>query len=1189
MFVTHFFRCGVSGVKHLLRMAQKIYPASPLIAAAFCCAIGVTATSGATAARKSYDVPGGDGAATLTQFARNSGCQIVYLIENVRGEKTQPVRGEYAALDALRVMLAGTALFAVQDDSTGALVVSRKRPAPAQKELEASERSRGPPAAVPTSPPATPKTAQSQTKESPLMKKRTFIALVAGWLLAGAPAAIAQGTGTIEGRVYNAATGSALVNARIVLEGAAPAREVITDEAGAFRLSGVPAGEARVSVSYLGMTAQRASISVAAGGSVRRDFDLVLDRAAAVGDAIKVDAFTVVEDRVMSAQAISMNEQRNSPNIKNVVAIDEFGDRGAENIGEFLLFLPGVSIGTSGSEPTSVSLRGFPGNNSGLTLDGGEVATSFGGNTRSLDLREMPMNNVSRVEITKVPTPDMSASGLGGSINLISRSGFEAKTRRLLVNTYTMFHNRNGLTFDGGPRNHNSANSPDFIQPSFDFSYLHPVNRNLAFTIGGSRTWRFKPMETGTKDTDESPTWDLVRLVQTTSQWNSLAQTFLTLQGQIGIDWRFSPTDSLSASMSYRDYNLYVTRSVLGFNYGAGATGGPTFTQGAATAVGTVTMNGAGDNVDVITETKHYTLKYRHDGKVWRVDVAGSFSVSASDQREIDEGMFSLAPATLTGVVLRGDDIPSSGGTIPTRYSATRAGAVVDVYDGSNYTIGNPTTAQPDFNTHKQNLRLDVTREFFGKIPLTMKVGAAVDTYTSDQRRFSKTWSFRPNGATDAASRLASRFDVFDEAFIADSPTVFGKKVRWISGQKMYQLYKQNPSWFVLDDAQVHQVFVNNSRHLRETVSAGYLRADARLFHNRLWLVAGARYERTADQGAGPLNDLNATFQRNPDGSFVRNAAGQKVQITTDPLALSKLRYQERGATADRTYDGIYPSVNASFNLTENLILRAAYAQTLGRPNINNIIPSTIISDPDAANRTVTVNNTGLLPWSATSYDLSLESYQIKDGFGSVGVFRKNVKDFFGSLTTAATPELLEQYGLESDPSLLTYNFVTRTNAGDAQIDGLEFSYRQSLTFLPPWARGLQVFVNFTKLNLSGSNTADFSGYTPKSLAGGINFVRGRLALRWTISQLGEVRTSALGASATVPPNTYQYQAKRTRIGVNATYSLSPRYSLYASVVDWGGFTQNLLRYAPTTPDYAKHFRWQELGFYTNVGVRGTF
>jgi hypothetical protein len=59
--------------------------------------------------------------------------------------------------------------------------------------------------------------------------------------------------------------------------------------------------------------------------------------------------------------------------------------------------------------------------------------------------------------------------------------------------------------------------------------------------------------------------------------------------------------------------------------------------------------------------------------------------------------------------------------------------------------------------------------------------------------------------------------------------------------------------------------------------------------------------------------------------------------------------------------------------------------------------------------------------------------------------------------------------------------------------------------------------------------------------------------------------------------------------GVNANYSLNRRYSLYASVVDWGGFVQNLQRYSPSTPNYAKPTRWQELGSYSNLGIRGSF
>lgn len=895
-------------------------------------------------------------------------------------------------------------------------------------------------------------------------------------------------TGVIEGRVFNAASSNALVNARVSLDGTP--REAITDESGSYRFYGVPAGTATVRVLYLGMQSQTATVNVPAGGTVVREFELRLDRGgrpSTDGETVRLDAFTVVVDREMSAQAIAMNEQRHAPNIKNVVAIDEFGDRGSENIGEFLLFLPGVSIETSGSEPTTVSLRGFPGNNSGLTVDGAEMAGSFAGNSRSLDLREVPMNNISRVEVTKVPTPDMPASGLGGSINLISRSGFEARKPKLNVNAYTMFHSHNGITFDGGPRNHVKETSPDFIQPSFDFTYLHPVSKNFAITLGGGRTWRHKQPEGGTDNTDETAEWNLVNLFQRQSQWNSLAQTFSTLQGQVGFDWRISSKDTLSGSLQYRDYDLYITRSVLTWNYGVGATGNERFTQGAATGVGTVTMNGSGENVDVQSETKYYTVKYRHRGDIWRLDASGSYSTSASDRPDIDEGFFNTTPATISNVIIRGDDIPTSGGRIPTRYSARdRAGQSVNLYDGANYAINTVNTNQVDWNTQNYSAHADATREFAGRLPFTLKTGVAVDTMKRDQRRTPRVWNFRPNGATDIPSRLAGRFDVFDEAVIADAPTVYGERVRWISGEKLYDLYEAQPSWFVEDLALSHQNNVTNSREFTEMVTAGYVRGDIRLVDNRLWIVAGARYERTDNEGQGPLDDVNAQYQRNPDGTFVRNVAGQRVLVPGTALALRQLRFQERGAYSKRNYDGWYPSVNATYNVSDQLVVRAAFAQTVGRPNINFIIPGTTITEPDVASPTITVSNSGLLPWTATSYDLSLESYHLKDGFGSIGIFQKKIRNFFGSVRDQATPELLANYGLDGDPNYLNYEIATRFNAGDATINGIEFGYRQSLTFLPRWARGLQLFV---------TSHAFAGGHSPR-VAGRVHPSRRRAAAR---------------------------------------------------------------------------------------------
>lgn len=74
-----------------------------------------------------------------------------------------------------------------------------------------------------------------------------------------------------------------------------------------------------------------------------------------------------------------------------------------------------------------------------------------------------------------------------------------------------------------------------------------------------------------------------------------------------------------------------------------------------------------------------------------------------------------------------------------------------------------------------------------------------------------------------------------------------------------------------------------------------------------------------------------------------------------------------------------------------------------------------------------------------------------------------------------------------------------------------------------------------------------------------------------------------------IPPNTSNYQDEKKRLGLSAQYSFSKRYAVYLSIVDMTGFVQDLRRYAPDTPDYAKSSRLQELGYFTTIGIRGTF
>src|SRR4051794_28626604 len=79
-------------------------------------------------------------------------------------------------------------------------------------------------------------------------------------------------TGTIEGRVQNAATGDYLQNARIMVKGTN--LETLTDDAGAFQLTGVPAGLTTLRAFFTGLDEQELTLNVTPGGTAQQNVRL---------------------------------------------------------------------------------------------------------------------------------------------------------------------------------------------------------------------------------------------------------------------------------------------------------------------------------------------------------------------------------------------------------------------------------------------------------------------------------------------------------------------------------------------------------------------------------------------------------------------------------------------------------------------------------------------------------------------------------------------------------------------------------------------------------------------------------------------------------------------------------------------------------------------------------------------------
>lgn len=1115
----------------------------------------LSAADPATAPTVEFNIPADNAENSLKRLSAQSGVEVLFPTSTVAGIRTNEVRGRMTARAALDAMLQGTGLVTVPGKNTTSLTVRRATDTAAQKNVQSR-----------------PASNRAATESS--------MGVSGGSEVAGSR------TGSIEGRVLNQLTGAYLANVRVVVDGTS--QEAVTDDNGGYRLSNVAAGEVRVRALYVGLETRMETIRIEPGQTTAFNFELsrmgATDRDGAL---VRMDKVTIVEDREMSAQTIALNEQRAAPNIKNVVAFDEYPNPGDPNIAEFLKFIPGVAISYSGYAGNDASVRGIPGSDTPITIDGASLAASSLGPGRNANLFSVPMNNISRIEVTKVPTPDMAASGLGGTINLISKSGFERKRPLFTYNVFSSFRSDDLFTFDKrvGPT---SKLTTRHVLPSFELNYTRPINDAIAVSLSASQNLNY------IESHSTSPGWDLVRLVQTSSAWAISPQLVQVRSGRVGFDWKMGNENVFTASIQYRKREAASAGSSFNTNIGAGATGGPTFVQGAATGVGTLTQS-VGTWLELHNTVVHSTMRFSHKGSIWKADANAAYSVSKHDRPSTDKGYFSSVTGTITNLVVNAEGIDGSGkdkeSVIPAVYRVVdRAGVPVNPYDGNNYSITAAAANAPTSKEEKREGRFDLGRPFELALPFSLKTGVSVLQREVTAGDHTRNYAFRTGQSVDV--RKAGNYGLVDEAYSAAVPAyISGDKIQWISARKAFDLFKTNPEYFILNAASANTTQVNGSKRFEETIAGTYLRGDFKFFDNRLWLVTGVRYEGTANEGWGPLDDISAQYVKDASGNVVRNAAGQTTLISTDALVRSQLRYKERGSHAKGDYGNIFPSFNGTYTILDGLLARVGFAQTIGRPNLGLIIPGVTISEPTASVPTITVVDAGLQPWSANNYDLSLESYLIKGGFGSVGVFRKDISKFFISTATEATPELLESYGIPVTDTYLNSIVTSRGNGGDASITGMEFSYKQSLTFLPHWARGLQVFVNLTKLSLGGPSQADFTGFNPKTLSWGASFVRSRFAIRFTSSEQGETRRAPVAASASIPAGTYLWQGAKVRYTLGFEYALSRNVGFHVSLNNFndGGVTDRQMRYGEGTPDYAKFQRFQEWGTNAVVGIKGEF
>src|SRR5687767_6438363 len=257
-----------------------------------------------------------------------------------------------------------------------------------------------------------------------------------------------------------------------------------------------------------------------------------------------MEKFTV--ESVREGQALSITEQRNALNVKNVIAFDEWGLLPTQNVGELVSRLPGMAYTVDEDNLImGVSIRGQPSSYTRLNVDG-MSSTGVGGDGRSASLHAFSASQYEQVEVIAGQTPDKRADSLGGQLNLKTRSPLAMRESRRI--TYGV----SGRYFPSwSDRNYAVSQHPLRGDANVSWTEVLSVgngNRNLGVVVGASRQRVINGHD-----------WDSLLYEATTnpvaqprdySRWSGFNDRIITALNA-RVDYRVSPSTLVSLRFLY--------------------------------------------------------------------------------------------------------------------------------------------------------------------------------------------------------------------------------------------------------------------------------------------------------------------------------------------------------------------------------------------------------------------------------------------------------------------------------------------------------------------------------------------------------------------------------------------------------------------------------------------------------------
>ena len=734
----------------------------------------------------------------------------------------------------------------------------------------------------------------------------------------------------------------------------------------------------------------------------------------------------------------ALRDKREANSIVDVIRAEDIADFPDNNLAESIQRIPGVTINRDQGEGRQITVRGLGplftrvriNGIEGMSTTGGADSSGGANRSRSFDFNIFASELFNSITVRKSATADVEEGSLGATVDLQTARPFDYRDNFVVAGTAQV--GLNDLSNEVDPRLAALVSTKLFDDRVGILVSAAYSTRGIREEGPSTVRWEQGTANGGFNAASALPNGaeDFGFFAPRIPRYDSYIYDTERLGLTASVQVRPTDTTLISLDGLYARFRSERTEQYLeAISFSRSGTGKPqtVIRPGAIVDEHNSLVAGTFDNVDVRVETRfdELTTTFRQFTATVNQELGDSLTLNLlggmSSSRFRNPIQTTVA---LDALNVDGYSYDFTQGRMPVFDYGT-----LDTTNPNAFVLGEirlrPQSVDNEFRVGRADLGFELSEQ------ITLRGGVDYKRYTFESQELRRASETAVPALTPAQLRqLTTLYSISagtplggtPRAFVVPDLAAFADTLGIYSNQGMFQL-------FGIENATAR----SNFRTVVERDLGAFGQADYNfdLGDIRVRGNVGVRYVETNQRSSGYTG-----------------------QGTTLELV-----------TIERSYNHWLPSANISFELPNDIVLRAAAAKVMARPDIGTVNPGGAFS-VSGGNRTFSRGNPFIQPTEATTLDFSAEWYFARESALIVGLFYKDISSFVAS-TSQQIP--FNQLGLPESllegTNVLPTDVFTVTqpvNSPGGTLKGVEVGLQLPFRFLPGPLSNLGMQANYT-------------------------------------------------------------------------------------------------------------------------------